>query len=923
MIPERIRTAQAACRRLYCLGFAALLSAPGFVSAQTATPAPDATKDETLKLDRFVVTGSLIPIAADTPAVPVTVMTAADIANTGLNNDLTDVLKKANPFFFGRGNLGEDNGNTRANATNGASTVSLRNRSTLVLINGRRAAISPVAATGGGAFVDVSLIPVAAVERIEVLGDGASATYGSDAVSGVVNVILKTNFRGVEVGGNYSWSPDAGNRATRRAYATFGVGNDRTQATVSAEWRSSDPLYQYERPWAQNLFRTGTYAGVITADSGNTFYYLNPNRNAPPQNTDLSIADLVAQGIYSGPYDGNQILNFFDLSLKSTMAIKTNRRSGTIAVDHKLNDHVSAFADILATSSYTWSSLNAQPVSGNVAADNPNNPFNVSVQARNRFIAFPRLREGDALGLRGVFGLRGTIADSWKWEAAVNVNRSTQHLTQFNLIDTNAYNTAVLNLTYNPFARVQAPGVIEGMLGNGYQDYVSQLISWDLRASGEIFTLPAGAVQLGLGVETRTERTSMNNDRNDRLGLWLQGTPTQPFAGKQSVDAGSAELRVPVFGGSFTAPGAKVLEFTLAARKELYSTTTDPLVPKYSLRWMPFDDELVFRATYGESFTAPTLFSLMGPSNSGFTNSFALDRYDAAGNPIGRTANRQYRSTGGSNPALVPSQSRSWTTGFVWSPRKVKGLTLSLDWFNIDERDLVGTIPITTLLQSVERFGPASPYASMVRLGTSVAGEPHFADGAPITAPGQVTAGASDAVWVTNPARNIAGNWQDGADLRLDYVYDTRTWGRFNASIAGTYIHRYVQQSLPTTDPVDFSGTFNGTSTFPRWRTFTSLDWNLHDWTIGASQTFIPEVTDMGSPGTPKVDSYDSYDFRATYAFRSWSNRWLQGLRLTVGVNNVFSADPPFIGSEQDQFHDINTYDMFGRTFFVSASYKF
>ena len=905
------------------LALAAWSVLPAGLPAQTAPATADENKDTTLKLEKFVVTGSLIPIAADTPAVPVTVMTAADMEKTGLTNDLTDILKKANPFFFGRGNLGEDNSNTRANGTNGASTVSLRNRTTLVLVNGRRAAVSPVAATGGGAFVDVSLIPVSAVERIEVLNDGASATYGSDAVSGVVNIILKTNYRGIEVGGNYSWSPEAGNRATRRVYSTFGVGNDRTRLTVSAEWRASDPLFQYERPWAQNLFRTQSFAGVITADSGVTYYYLNPSLNAPPQNLDLSLADLVTQGIYQGPFSGNAIVNFFDLSQKATMALRSERRSGTIAVDHTFSNRLSGFADILVTNSETSSQLNAQPVSGNVTGSNAFNPTAVTLSVRNRFVDFPRIRNNDALGMRGVFGLKGSFGNTWTWEAAVGVNRSTLHLRQDNLIDTNAFNTAVSNGTYNPFARVQAPGVIAQMEGNGYQDFVSQLISWDVRASGEIIDLPAGAVQLGLGMETRTERTSMVNDRNDRLGLWLQATPTNPFSAKQTIDGFSAELRVPVFGQGLTFPGFKTLELGLAARKEIYSSTTDPLVPKYSVRWMPFNDEFVIRGTYGESFTAPTLFSLFGPSNSGFTNGIIINAFTPAGVLIGPTVQRQYRSRGGSNPNLVPAESRNWTAGFVWSPRRFKGLNLTVDWFNIDERDLVGAVGTSTLLQSVEQLGPASPYAGQVRIATSVAGESHFTDGAPITAPGQITAGAPDAVWITNPSLNIAGQWQDGADVRIDYTYETTSWGRFTLSTAGTFIHSYVIQNLPTSAPGDLTGTFSGTSTYPKWRTFSQVDWSYKNWALGVSHTYIPSVTDVGGVTAAKVDSSELFDFRASYSFKSWDSRWLQGLRLTVGVNNLLSEDPPFIASEQDQSRDVNTYDMFGRTFYVSGSYRF
>jgi iron complex outermembrane receptor protein len=895
------------------------LSAPPLVAQSSSAPADE---NEPVKLDKFVVTGSLIPIAADTPAVPIVVLTAADIANTGVTRDIGDVLKKINPAFFGRGNWGADNGNTAANSTNGATTVALRNRATLVLINGRRAAVAPVAATGAGSFVDVGMIPVAAIDRVEILNDGASATYGTDAVSGVVNIILKTNYRGVEVGGSFNWAPNASNWSSRHAYVVAGGGTEKTDVTLSAEWRRTDPLFQYERPWGRGQFRTPSFAGVFTPDSGTTFYYLNPNRNAPPTNLDLSIADLVAQGIYQGPYTQDQIQQFFDLSEKATLNLKTNRRSVTAAIDHRWTDRLTAFADILVTHSITESMLNAQPVTGNVAANHPANPANVTVQARNRFVDFPRIRLGDSLGVRGVFGLKGTVG-SWNWEAAAALNRTTQGVRQINLIDANAYNAAVTDGTYNPFARRQAPGVIERIVGTGYQDYITRVNSFDLRLNGELFQLPAGPLQVGLGIETRTERVSMVDDRNDRLALWLGGTAQNPFSAKMGIDGYSLELRVPVFSENQNIPGVRSLELGLAARKEFYNSTTDPLVPKYSLRWMPFNDEFVLRATYGESFTAPDLFSLFGPANSGFTPGVTLARFDAAGQPLNVFTNsRQYNSRGGSNPNLVPSESRNWTAGFVWSPRAIKGFSLSVDWFDIDERDLIGLVPAFTLLQSVEQFGPASPYAHQVRLGTAVGGELLFDSGAPVTAPGQITSGASNSVWITNPRLNVAGIWQSGADLRADYSWTTERWGKFNLSGVATYIHEYVQKTLPTSDPADLSDGFSGTSTYPRYRTYTSLDWTFRAFTAGISQTFIPELDDLNAPVLAKIDSYQTFDVRFSYKFSSWQNPWLRGLRLSAGVNNLLNEDPPY-SSEGNQNRDINTYDTFGRVFYVSANYKF
>src|SRR5262249_46800036 len=156
-----------------------------------------------------------------------------------------------------------------------------------------------------------------------------------------------------------------------------------------------------------------------------------------------------------------------------------------------------------------------------------------------------------------------------------------------------------------------------------------------------------------------------------------------------------------------------------------------------------------------------------------------------------QTGNRQYRSQTGSNANLNPSQSRNWTVGAVWSPRAIKGFSITADWFNIDERDLIASVPTTDIVNSVERLGPKSPYASSVKLGTSVSGETHFTDGAPITAPGQMTSRPSDEVWITNSQVNVAGYQQDGLDLKAEYKFNTISSGRFVVSTAGTFLRNY------------------------------------------------------------------------------------------------------------------------------------
>ncbi|MEY3775132.1 MAG: hypothetical protein RLZZ129_1912 [Verrucomicrobiota bacterium] len=899
----------------------------GVATSVVAQPAAaDKDKDDdTVTLEKFVVTGSLIPMAADTPAIPVTVISSLQIQQSGVSNDILQVLKKTEPFFYGANNIGSDNGNISSGSSNGGSSVSLRNRATLVLINGRRAAVSPVTASGGATFVDVSLIPVSAVERLEILSDGASATYGSDAVSGVVNVILKTNYRGAEVGGRYGFSPNDSDYSERSYYGVFGAGTDKTQITISTEWKKSDPLLQQDRAFGRGQFRTPSFAGSINDPITGDFYYLNPSLNAPAQGQNLSYADIVASGQYAGPLTQGAVAQFFDLAEYPTMLIKAQRRSVVAAIDHRLTDTTTLFGDFIFSETRTRSVLNAQPVAGNVAASNPNNPFNVTVTARNRFVRFPRIYNTENFATRGVTGVKGVLTGTWNYEAAANFNRTVSKFRNDNLIDAAAYTAATNNGTYNPFARVQAPGVVEGFLGTSFRDYTSELIGFDVRFTGEIMDLPAGPLAAAVGADTRRESLSFTNDRYDRTGGWLQATPRQPYSASSTTDGFFAEIRVPIFDKGNSRAGLHVMDLSIAARKEMYSKTSDPFVPKYSLRWLPFNDEFAIRGTYSESFSAPTLFDLTGPISQGFTAGININRYDTNGVLLGvTTGSRQYRSSSGSNPNLDPSQSRNWTAGVVWSPSgKLKGLELSADWFNIDERDLVSGISSALIVSDVERLGAASIYAPLVRIGTSAAGETYFGTGTPITTPGQMSNRPSDTLWITNQLVNIAGVWQDGADLKVSYTHDTNSWGVLSARLSAVYLNSYVIQSLPTSVPFDYAGSYSGTSLYADWRAYLNLGWRFKNWTAGMNGTFIPSVADVGAGNAPDVASYRTFDFQVGYSFAGSSNKWLDGLSLNLGVNNAFNKFPPFITSEGNQNHDINAYDPIGRFFFMEARYKF
>jgi len=902
------------------------LSLASAALAQT-TPVRPTVTEERVTLEKFVVTGSLIPIAAGAPAIPVKVLAAQEIEKTGISTDLADVLRRSQPAFYGANNLGSDVANVNSGDSNGGSGLALRNRSTLVLINGRRAAISPVLASGGSSFVDVSMIPVSAVERVEILSDGASATYGSDAVSGVVNVILKTNYQGAEVGGSYGYSTNKGNWANRSFYTVVGGSSGKTNLTITAEWKRSDPLIQYERPYSTGLFRTPTYAGIVSIV--NDFYYLNPSASAPPLGLNLTPAQLVAQGIYQGPLTQDAASQFLDLANYPTLLAKAERRSFTAAVDHQLADNVNLFADVIYTINNTESVLNAQPVSGSVAATSAQNPFNVAVTARNRFIMFPRIYANESIGRRVVAGVKGKLPGTWSYEAAINLNQTNHYFRNKNLIDGAKYTELVNSGAYNPFARTQAPGVLESMGGTQVRDYMSTLRTLDISANGDVFELPGGPVKLGVGAGFMWDELDFTNDRLDQTGGWLQATPRQPFNARSNVDGFYAETRIPIFSEKNAVRGAHVLEVSIAGRFDKYSTTSDPTTPKYSVRYLPFNDELAFRGSYSESFVAPSLYDLYGPLSVGFTSSINITRYNASGASLGvATGNRQYRSQTGSNATLNPSESRNWSAGVVWSPKAVKGFSIALDWFSIDERDLISSVPTTTIVNDVEQKGTASPYASLVRRAPSLAGETHFLTGAPITAPGQMSSGPSDEVWISNSVVNVAGYWQQGLDLSTTYTYTSNNWGRFNATVAGTYLHEYVVQTLPGGAEVGYQDGFfargtNSSGVFPRYRLNSRLDWSLSHWNASLAHTFIPSLDDLTNVTPYRVSQYSTFDLQVGRSFTRSNNRFLKGLYASVGVNNAFNKYPPRIPSEGNQSHDINAYDPLGRFIYVQAKYKF
>ncbi len=964
------------------------------IGLATAGWAQPAAANDAVKLEKFVVTGSNIPMAADAVAVPVTILSSREIERTGINTNLLEVIRKQLPFFAGNGNLGNSNANTGANSTMGGSQVSLRNLDTLVLINGRRVSNNGANGRGGRSFVDVNQFPVSSIESIEVLTDGASAIYGSDAVGGVVNIKLKQNFNGAEAGARYAVA-DA-DYHERSGYTTIGVSRGPVRATVSLSYSQTQPLFQKDRPFSEVIRgRTSTLSGalfpspaIVVNGANVTSLFLNPAINSPRDRnpvgtaaTAASLNDLVANGTYQ-VMSTVDIGNTLDLAPYVTLMVKQDQRTGTgtFSADLLEKGRLEFFGDFMVAETDSNSQLAAQPTTPNLSipANAPFNPTRVALGGASGLAAFrylprPRMFFNDSELKRLTGGLRGKIGEKFNWEAAYVINDTTTVQRVHNVIYrpnidraiAGGFNAQGVPTVGGAFSRVVTgfsessgtfaftpaldamarpggvdPASLTHVFGTSQSDMSSKLSASDAKISGAVFELPAGEVGMAVGIDTKKERLSGTPDANSRLTgpgsqLWLGATFFDPFSRSRDVDAAFAEVRIPVASPKNGIPGLRALDLTAAYRWEDYSDVGESKVPKYGVRWQPFDDQLTLRYTYSESFTAPTMHILYGPVTGGFVNASTMTTIFGPGF-------NQAQQRSGSNPRLKPSTAETNSWGFVVSPKAVKGLSVSVNYVEIDQVDVIASVGVPTILQSVEQLGAQSPYASQVTLENFV-GE---AGAQPVTAAGQLGAflragNQGNRIFVFDGAVNLAGQRVKALDVAVDYALPTEA-GKFEFSTTGTFFLDYQYQALPSQPYYEYAGhaTNAGTGsqgTLPGYRFYTAVTWSKGPWSALLGNTYIPSIVDIGTGGHAfatstvarrvSLPSYSVFDAQVGYTFRggkgAWTG-WFNGLRVTAGVNNIankFGPISPAFNGESNV--DIATYSPIGRVWFVSANIKF
>ena len=940
-------------------------------AAQAAAPA---AADNTVA--EVIVTGSYLPTTPDRIAAPVSVIDQHKIENAGVGTTPLEILRKTLPAFQGRGNVGASNANNTNQNTGGGSQLRLRDLDTLVLINGRRVAVDAIAGVGGKIFVDVNQIPPSAIERVEVLADGASAIYGSDAIGGVVNFVLKQKFDGLEVGGRYAGAEKG--YTERSAYFTTGTSlGDRVDLVLDGSYSNTDPLFQKDRAFT-NPFIVSTTAvpGAVGTN------LLNLNLSSPSQATPVGLAATAPSiaALIPGVYTASSAAGIgatYPLSQFQTLLMqqKTSALGGSLTARLTEDGKVQAFGDFeyAHAESFTQFLPKAQAVT--VPALAPFNPTTGAV-AGVQFgePSLPKQYHNKSDKFRVTGGLKGEFdfADHpWRWEAAYTHSEDKLDQKQKNVIYgpnlplaiAGGFNSAgvatpggafskvfgafdtgsalIVTPALDPFARGgRSAESLANIFGTEQINGKSTLDSGDIQFNTtNLFALPGGDVGLAFGAAWRREALSAGADLNGRntgptAQRWIGGQFFDPFSKSRTIKAGFGEVRIPITGEGWSPPGFHSFDLVGAVRWEHYSDAGDSTVPKVGFRWEPVDNQLVIRGTYSKSFTAPSLYAEYGPTATRQAGG-AIIQGAFPGQP-----SSPFNAEDGNNPNLLPATANITSVGFVVQPNAIPGLRASLQYTSIDQRNIAGGIGFNNILVDVNRLGSASIFFPNASKGNFVGlpGAVQFQNPGDLLAFLNAAPGVNNNnLFVIDQFRNLGGIKLSTVDVTVDYAIHTQDFGDFTFGSAITYLDSYQYQALPSQPFFEFSGAVSNSpqagGTQPKWRAYSTVEWSRGPWDAVLANNFIDGVKDEGAggftfanAGVPAlgVGSYSTFDARVSYKFDSMGLPQLKEARLAAGVNNIGDTRPVAAPKAfPDNRADVSTYNPIGRLWYVQLMTKF
>lgn len=852
----------------------------GGVAVRRARPALTERSDAGDDRSGIVVTGTRIRGTAPT-GTRVVIIDREDIDRSGYAT--TQQLLQALPQNYGGGpneaSLGISTRNNATSNTGQGSGINLRGlgpTSTLTLVDGNRLAL------GGlfGSFTDLSLIPSTLVERIEVLADGSSALYGSDAVAGVVNVRLRNDFSGAETRGRYGFG-----RGFDDAQASQLFGFDWTggRAVLAYEYYQQGRLAAADRAYAtEDLTRFGgpdyrsTFSnpGTIIAANGQTFAI-----PAGQDGTHLTAGDLVPG------------VNLHDGRIDTDLLPEQRRHSLYTAVTQDIADNLTFIARGFAAD--RRSTRRMIPENAMAIVVPATNPFYVDpigtgepVMVNYAFIDDfgPQLAISHVRTYTAVGGLDYGFGD-WSASLRGSYSSQTEKFRQEGVPNYPALAAALANpdpaTAFNPFGdgSFTNPATIAKV--GGYIHATSKFRTWSasFKVDGPLAHLPAGALKVALGAEYRREHFDYINLDNE-FSASPTIIPTTGLPIGRSVGAAFAELLIPLVAPHGDVPGIRRLDLSLAGRVEHYSGLSTTANPKVGVRW-EVAKGLALRGTFGTSFRAPSFQDIrVGPGTTLFIPIPIPD-------PASPTGSANVLFLFGNQLGLGPEKATTWNAGIDLVPEALPGLHAALTYFDVRYHDRITNIAIdfTTFLNDRTRYATIIDDQPSAALIASLYGSPFFNNPYGITQSGI-------AYVIDARTANLSSVRQNGIDFDLGYTLKHEGFA-VDMGLSGSYlfgIKQRIAASAPTTDIVSTIG--NPVDLRLRAR----LGLSTGRWSAFAFANYMDDYRNTAVIPNERVRSWTTVDLQLSYDFGERDDL-LTGTRMSLSATNLFDRDPPYVNN--------------------------
>lgn len=877
--------------------------------------AQDAGDSHATTLDRIEVTGSRIKRAEIEGAVPVTVIDRAQLEATG-DISVADFLRDT--AFNSFGSYQSSSGSSWGGFT-GVSLRGLGEDRTLILIDGRRAPVAPM----HGSAQDLNTIPMAAVERIEILSDGASAIYGSDALGGVVNIITRKDFDGVEISYGQGFPTREGGD-TQEGHVVFGTSGDRGRILAGASYNKRDTLFTRDRDfwmaepgasvYSNNFWRPG-----YDADTGEYYYDgravmldgIHPEFGAAVP------GDCTAgTNLFYTSGSGYDTLCQYNHSMISTTATSVENNAAFIRADYQITDDWNTYFNATISRARTfgrYASVPSNPWPGGAIILNdgdPNHPGTIGgnnpyadeyqhlngapVYLTHRFAAGGP-RDGHVentvydymLGFEGrvgVFDVDFGMRHAESRATDLGENYVVGGLAQ-QAIDSGAYNI------YDPFAA--DPDVLKGFTATISRDMKTTQKEIYASAAFDMFEMGGGTAAGVIGAEYREDYYQDNYDPLSEAGQ-IVGSAGNSAAGSRDLWAAYVEMLFPIV-DSF--------EVNIAGRYDSYSDYGHDFSPKVSLRWHPIDS-LTFRASYGEGFRAPGLDILTAKPS--FSASFITHPATCLSQGLAATCETQINEWRIANPDLESEQSKQFGLGVVWDA--ADWINMSLDYYNIKIDNQIAFIGASSIVACLEGTGTLCPSGlSQLPDGTQLPDAPAGLG---------VIFGPDGSVYAAQTGYTNIGNIKtQGYDFTLSTNFDFAEWGGLRNHLSVNYVSEYS---------VNGARSLSGRPSYPRIRAGLGNQWTWGDlsatWNINyihgtQSQAFRQHAagnTDYGLPHS--LPSWTTHDVQLTYK-APWN------ADITLGVKNL--ADKEAVIDPWYEDFDDYLYNTWGRIPYFRYTQRF